>query len=328
MVEKDFRELIKVGEIGDELGTDEFLFNPFSITMDAQNNLFIYDIMQAKILKLNDSFKFVKSWGRVGEGPGEFSGTGLGRGVYLNVGLDGKLYAHDLSILKVLVFTTDGKFLRQLILRKTARFDNPLADIQGSIIQQDFRKDRLVIFNEKNKKLFSILNPKKKKDYLFGEPKIAYGHGPAVMRPRPLQYGMDELSMRMTLDGKLLLHFKCSSKLYVVKDGKKLLEKYLWPREAVKRIKERRKRNEYGYSDLLGGLFTDNDHQDFFYLHFGGYEEKKINCFYKFNLDGELISVLYMDYSKPNNSARLLFKQNNLFFGKHGEQLYIYKEAK
>jgi hypothetical protein len=331
MVEKDFRELIKIGEIDEELTSDEFLFYPFSVTMDAQDNLYIYDLMQAKIIKLDDSFKFVKSWGRVGEGPGEFSGTGRGRPVFLNVGPDGKLYAHDLSKLKVLVYTTDGKFLRQLKLGRIARFDKPISDKSGSIIRQEFKKDRLIIFNENKSTLFSILKPKKKKEYLFAEPKIAYNKGRAVMRPGPLYYSMDELCMRLIVDGKLLLYFMCSSKLYVVKDGKKLLEKYLWPREAVKRIKERYERNEYGYRCLFGGLqglFTDNDDKTFFYLNFGAYKEKKVNCYYKFNLDGELVSVLYMDYSKPNNSSRLLFKQNNLFIGKHGEQLYIYIRRK
>ena len=327
MVEKDFRELTKIGEIKDELSADEFLFYPFCVTMDAQNNLYIYDSMQAKIIKLDDSFKFVKSWGRVGEGPGELSGTGRGRPVYLNIGADGNLYAHDLSVLKVLVFTTDGKFLRQIKTNNIARFDLPLADKQGSLIQQEFRGDRLVIFNERNDSLFTILHPAKKKDYLFAEPKT-FGRGPALLRPRPLYYDMGELNMRMTADGKLLVYFNCSSKLYVARDGKKLVEKYLWPAEALKRLKQRPERDKYGYVDLLQGLFTDNDHKDFFYLHFGSYEEKKINCFYKFNLEGELISVLYLDYSKPDNSSRLFFKQNNMFFGKHGEQLYIYKEEK
>ncbi|MCU0286534.1 MAG: 6-bladed beta-propeller [Acidobacteria bacterium] len=104
----------KIHEIKNEVGKDEYLFIPYSLTMDKNNNLFIYDKGQAKILVFDSSFKFIKSFGMVGNGPGEFSGSGKAFGIPIQIGSDGNLYAHDHTAKKVLVFKTDGKFSRQI----------------------------------------------------------------------------------------------------------------------------------------------------------------------------------------------------------------------
>jgi hypothetical protein len=172
--EKNFKLLKKIWEIKDEVGKDHFLFMPYSLAMDKNNNLYIYDRGQAKILVFDASFKFIKAFGSVGAGPGEFLGSGKMYGVRLQIGPDGKLYAHDKSAYKVLVFSTDGKFLRQIKIDPSLGFNfmDPTADKSGKLVFQEFRDDRLVIFNEKGEILFSMLNKEKEKEYLFAENKV------------------------------------------------------------------------------------------------------------------------------------------------------------
>jgi len=61
-----------------------------------------------RITKLDESGRFVKSWGREGQGPGELS-----RPRALALGPDGLLYVADACNHRVQVFTRDGELVRQ-----------------------------------------------------------------------------------------------------------------------------------------------------------------------------------------------------------------------
>lgn len=73
-----------------------------------------------------------------------------------------------------MLFNTDGKFFRQIKISPSLGFNfmEPAIDKFGNLIFQQFRDDRLVIFNEKEETLFSIMNNEKGKEYLFADNKI------------------------------------------------------------------------------------------------------------------------------------------------------------
>lgn len=332
--EKNFIRLEKVGEIGDEVAKDEFLFSPYSVTMDMENNLFIYDRMQAKILKFDPSFKFVKAFGGVGQGPSEFSGSGKHFGVSINVGQDGRLLAYDHMAYKVSVFNGDGKFIKHIKVPPSLAlgFREPLVDKDGNLILQEFRKDRLVVFNQKGVTLFSIMNKEQKKEYLFRKPKVYYGGNREFTASieEPFSYDAPELRMKITSDSMLILYFACSAALYV-KDlnGKKETRKFrIWPEEALKLRKEDNDRKDFGYALLFGRIFLDKDQNDIFYLNFGKNKSRGSHCVYRMNLEGKLLAVLYTPIKGSNVYPRFVLKQDNLFFAIEDEKVVIYQEVK
>lgn len=55
----------------------------------------------------------LESFGRKGHGPGEFSGTERTYPVFINIGRDGKLYANDIRVRKVIVFNQIGEYVKE-----------------------------------------------------------------------------------------------------------------------------------------------------------------------------------------------------------------------
>jgi len=333
--EKNFIRLEKVGEINEDLGNKEYLFRPYSAAMDRENNLFVYDPLQAKIFKFDADFKFIKSYGSVGKGPGEFSGTGRMHTVDLNVGLDGRLYGYDHMARKVLVFDTDLKYIDQIKIKPDLSFSFriPVVDKEGNLIYQEFREDKLVVFNQKEKVLLTIMNKEKKKEYLFVEERIHDLRTNKVIPPmtnRPFKYGAHEISMEITQDAKLLVLFTNSGAFYVkdFKGMKAAPHFYIWPEQAIKKVKADYENDEIGNRLLFRRIFVDRDQCEFFYLGFGGIEDIGRYCIYKMDINGTLVGVLYIPFSDKELYPRLLLKQNNLFVMREDEKIVFYKEAK
>jgi hypothetical protein len=331
LIEKDYKELKKVGEISDEVGEDSYLFYPYSMTMDKYNNLYVYDKMQAKILIFNDSFKYIKSFGSKGQGPGEFFGEGKGCPVFINIGLNGNIYANDLRAFKVSVFNRDGGFIRQFRFKTRVgiSFKKPISDVNGNMILQEFRKDRLVVFNEKGITLFSLPHKDRVKEILFKEnkPLLNRYNTKSFERLIPFRYDPDELVMKLTLDSKLLLYFSYSSTMVVVNLKTKESNTFrIWPKEAIEYRKKIEMKAKYGYGRLFPRMFLDRDRDDIFYLDFGRRNDKSIQCIYKLNIVGELTGVMYIKVTDPSLYTRFLLKQNKLFIAKQEEKIFIYKE--
>ena len=98
-------KLMKV--VGPEIAPDVFIYKPTSLTVDREGNLYIFDQAQHQIFKLDKNLKFIRTIGRDGQGPGEFS-AGMGM---IKIGPDNKLYVNDTWAQKVTVFDTNGKYI-------------------------------------------------------------------------------------------------------------------------------------------------------------------------------------------------------------------------
>lgn len=89
-------------------GNYKGIFNYF---VDFEGNVYIANDAQMKIDKFDPEGKFVVSYGRAGEGPGEFP--------YVPpfcVDSKGKLYAFPFPLGKIIVFNKDGKFIENISL--------------------------------------------------------------------------------------------------------------------------------------------------------------------------------------------------------------------
>jgi hypothetical protein len=330
MVEKHYTQLVKVGEIKEELGNDEFLFYPLSWSADRFGNLYIYDRYQSQVIKLNKDLKYVTSIGRWGFGPGEIITKGRLGMVFINVGIDDRLYVNDNKGFKVSIFELDGTFVRQYRYRKL-KFLKPIADKDGNLITYDGQNGILKIHNEKKVTLFEYpYKSNNKISHLFHKP-LSPQSRIKIVESFPLSAFQMYILIRR--DSTLLLYFSSSSILYVIEEGKATREIKVWPKEALKHFKEdveiksKMKIHKYRMFRLFNRIFLDGDNEDILYLHQGKVEEKKMNCLYKINLMGKLLDVLYVKVGDKTPSITFRVKKNGLFYGRQDEKIVIYKEV-
>lgn len=108
--------LKKIGEISGnipECGIDAF-WRPWGIVCDKESNVFIIDSGHNMVFRFNPDGKFVSSFGRKGQGPGEFMGRPRGGGLLkLSIGNDGNLYVYDSLSSRLSVFSGEGRYLKQ-----------------------------------------------------------------------------------------------------------------------------------------------------------------------------------------------------------------------
>ena len=103
-------KLLKTLGTPGEPGCDETHFNrPTDVAITPDGEVFVSDgYGNSRVVHFDSSGKFVKAWGKLGTGPGEFS-------LVHAVALDSKgmVYVADRNNARVQVFDPDGKFLDQ-----------------------------------------------------------------------------------------------------------------------------------------------------------------------------------------------------------------------
>ena len=83
---------------------------PTDIAWDAQGNMFISDAYtNARIVKLDRTGRFVKTWGARGSGPGQFD---MPESVAVDA--QGNVYVADLGNKRIQVFDNDGNFKSEI----------------------------------------------------------------------------------------------------------------------------------------------------------------------------------------------------------------------
>ncbi len=321
--ERQYVYLQKVKVIGADLGSDEFLFKPDSLTIDEHNHLYVYDNLQARIFKFSGDFKLLKAFGNKGRGPGEFTGTGLSYMVVIKVGRDGKLYANDIRSGKTIVFNQNGEYIRDFRY-KMGTMVTPLADSRGNVYFTSVKKGTIDVLNEKQAALMSFDYGREDFNYLLYQPE------PKLMKLAS-QNPSAELLMDLTLDSTLLVYFQNSSTMVVMKNKRAVNKIRIWPEEALASYKtemiELLKQNKEMFKKMFPQLFVDEDNGSHFYLQLGRNRQRNINGLYQFNLRGELLKVFYVRLNEPC-FTRFEAKKNDLFYAIEDEKITIYKEEK
>jgi hypothetical protein len=314
--------LIKCMRIADDLGNNQYLFQPFSLAVDQNSNLYVYDSLQAKILKFNHELQFDRAIGREGHGPGEFGGTGKFFPVYISIGMDGALYAHDVHAKKILKFKTDGTFLEQIRYKKMC-FWKPTVDQKGNVQFISTKNNNLNISNQHNHPLFSIQVPQHYFDYLYSLPGEEYLKDEQKFRPL-------EISSFLKNGGEQILYNHRSSSFSIIKNGKIIITKHLWPQLALNNYKQlienMHKKTKNSYRSMFFKCFPDQDNNNYFYLQYGNNETKNKNLIYKYDRYGNLTKRLHINLETNDPLHRIEVKKNDLYYGINEEEIIIFKE--
>ena len=113
---------------------DEDMFAELtSVDVDSDGNIYILDREDKKVKIFDNAGKFVKKFGRDGQGPGEMNVP-----ITIQVTPDNELVVSDALNQRLMYFTLEGEFIREMstAAKKALGFTLPIVDSQGDIVGQ------------------------------------------------------------------------------------------------------------------------------------------------------------------------------------------------
>ena len=113
--------------IGEAEGREEFMFsNIRNIAVDNEERIFILDSKEKKIIVFDRNGRFIKTFGRIGQGPGEFQ-------IPSSVSYSSKDEIMVLDVGRLLFFSSDGEFKQSIPTVKARLGREANIDSEGNI---------------------------------------------------------------------------------------------------------------------------------------------------------------------------------------------------
>jgi hypothetical protein len=325
VIEGDFVHLKEIASIQEDLGNEEFLFFPRAIAV-GKPGLLIYDVAQAKILHLDNQLKFINSWGRKGNGPGEFSGNKYSM-FEMTFGKDGKIYANDPRAYRIQNFDISGKPLRTFRYSELWKTKRPLVDKEGNILHATIQNNKVKLFNQNNDCVIQFPVKDEYISYLLYLPDNIY-------RNSRINAGDYKIALRYTKNSRLIVYFEESATMAVISQEGKVKVLKLWPKNALIRYKKElseiieskpkassskghKPSGSKPHKPMFRAPFVDLDKDGYFYLQLTAmFENGKIPVYiYKFDLNGNLINVFHIPIeNQKSRTLHFIAKQNNRFY--------------
>lgn len=101
-------DIVKMGKIGESKSFyDLGIRYPNSMTIDSKGNLFIIDGMKRKLLKFDKKLKYICSFGKKGQGPGEFNSA-----YTISTDREDNIYITD-NMNKIIKYSNSGKLINE-----------------------------------------------------------------------------------------------------------------------------------------------------------------------------------------------------------------------
>jgi len=101
----ELKEELSIGVLD---GEEEYIFNhAHDIEVDSKGNIYVADAGDKTIKVYSSKGIFLKTIGRQGQGPGEFTGLSA-----IEIDKNDVLYTFDLQLLRITIFDPEGKFIK------------------------------------------------------------------------------------------------------------------------------------------------------------------------------------------------------------------------
>jgi hypothetical protein len=314
------REKVFDGDFNDRDFVSEFSVR--AIAMDAGGNLYFFDRKQNRIFKTDMNFKLLLSFGRLGQGPGEFKPCFNN---YLVCGRDRKLYLHQPNYPKILCFDESGKYVRQMPIKPRRGLCIPAVDEAGNIYLPTTREDpsstpsindKLIdIYDGGGKPVASLFDTRALYKTIFVAPPSAFRND--LLTPETV------VQVLPIAPGEFAVLSLTNGNMKYVKNRRIQNETFLWPDKLLKDRKEVftkfPDRNKNGWTDFAMNYFIDGDDARYFYMASG---TEEANVAYQFDWQGRLQRV----YATTDKGCTwFLFKKNGRFIGLNGERVVVLK---
>jgi hypothetical protein len=319
-VEKNYTQLVKVKEIGEEIDDENFFAKPMDITTDDEGNFYVYDMLLMKILKFDKNYNLVKTFLEQGQGPGEIlKKEGGKRKMYFSK--DGHLYVRAPHNKKIIAFDKNGNHVKdiRIPLMDTIQFP-PVVDPEGNYYTLSRMTNGIDVYDKNFKMKVTLLGKKQYDRFIVHKAKDDKKNRDFEPFPNTYNTGYDFVE-----GNRFIVYLANSSTVYLFKENKLVDHFDIWPEKAleglrkhIERLKKRLKGENFG-AYLSSSFFVDKDDEAFFYLDCRSHGEKK-GILYKFDLSGKLITVYYTD-----SDVTFMAKRDNLFYGLFKGQVFIYK---
>jgi hypothetical protein len=323
-VKNNIRPLKLVKQITEEIDDEHFFARPRYLVPDDEGNLFVFDSGMAKIIKLDRNFGFVTMFLKQGRGPGEIVNI-LKGAPNLDFSPNGLLHISSPSNRKVIAFTKNGKFVREIANRDSfpPHIYRPAVDAEGRVYTLSTRGGAVDVYTPKGEFIKTLLD---KNAY---NRLVIYEASP-YMASRLAEAGYDN-TMYDTLPGnRFIIYVTNTSTIYIFKDLKLERQFDLLPKELLTNYKTvvSKQMKKYGPKEMENTFipffklfFVDKDDDNFFYVDV----PLRPHGLYKFNLKGELVTVL-----QALERGWFMAKRNGLFYGIRAKEgrVFAYKEEK
>lgn len=307
-VENNYKKLTIINEISADFDENYFLAMPSSITADEEGNIYIFDRKLQQIFKFSKDYKFIKTFGKTGKGPMEYDGSGLGNiQLYSSNNL---IYLSSAMSKKILVYNTEGKCINEIAIPEYFPGLIPIVNVKKDVFLPS-KQGAVDVFNPEMQKKYTLLDKTEYRKFVTMKPfaeRIA-----AEVVPNCGNTAFDIIPK-----GGTVIYIFGSSTLYRF-DNEKLIKKFsIIPKEALKLSKtginkiKKMNPNKNWIVHLFNNFFMDKDNYKMFYLD-SGINKKGQKMLYRFDLDGKLLNVLYIN--KDHFNSRIIYKKNGVFLG-------------
>ena len=301
--EEKVQYLKKVGEIKDGFSSERenFFIKITGLCCDDEGNLYVADSGWNKIFKFDSNGKFLMSFGREGQGPGEFMAGKLMNQLRISFGNDKRIYVNDPGNQRISIFSKNGTLIRTVKTPHRA-IDSPVVNSKGDIYLISPSGIKVIDCYDSNFKLkASILDLDSYFEFPFGKPPDLPGG--LVRKPTYL----DTLKL-ITKNDELIIVSNYSFKVFVFDKNN----------NKIKEFKITEKRFIEDYERVIKKVIKEGA----FLNPFEAFIDKNDNiCLAYFN-ERDKVSEVYVYSTTGKYLGRLLFPEKIISFWISGNKKF------
>lgn len=300
--EKEYTPLQSCGAIRGNDRDSILLVKPAFMQADNQGNLFVFDTFHTTILQYDRNGRYVRHFGREGQGPGELTKKG---GICMYLAQNNTIRLHDARQKKIVEYAVNGSFIREYRFPANILYQvNPLFSTRGLLIIPNIQEYFFSTYTGKGEKKENLIPISELYDILYYKP-----NGPDFT----LTFVPHAVDYDLTRDDTLIVYIRRSSTLLTWKNGKILNKVRLWPKNGLELYKESIKDKKRGIP-AFGRMFLDKDDEKHVYVQLAAITSDNRNIIYCFDLQGKLIKTLYCQGKSRENYIPFYLKKNQTFY--------------
>jgi len=285
-VKGDVFYLYKVGEIKEKFSNEEnnYFWRISDICCDDKNNLYVADSGWNRISKFDSEGKYIGSFGRDGQGPGEFLARPGSNPLRISFGNDKNIYVTDTGNLRLSIFSQEGKFLKQFTLPRFL-YDSAQVNSKGEIYLISKNGTYTIDFYDKNFKLI--------RSFLAHELFYQYRF---YKEPNEFSEFINDMILKkiITKNDHLIVLSNISMTIFNFNDNQNLVKKFVirnekFEKDFKKGLKKAISRGRFSIP-FHEFILDNNEHLFLFYF------SRALNndVIYRYKKDGSFIDVLQL----------------------------------